>query len=271
MIDATLAEQLAAEVADAERTKVPAPQISRRHPDLTIEDAYAIQAAGVRLAADSGRVIKGRKIGLTSTVMQQALGIDEPDYGVIYDDMFHDDGSTVPMGLFIAPRIEVELAFVLGAELSGPDCTLYDVLRATEVVTPAIEILDARIQMTDPDTGGSRTIIDTISDNAADAGIVCGGRPVRPFDVDLRRVAAVVYRNAAVEDTGVAAAVLNHPAHGVAWLANRLFPHGVTLEEGLVILSGSFIKPIWVRSGDTFHADFGSLGTVSVQFVPDSA
>ena len=166
----------------------------------------------------------------------------------------------------IDPRVEVELAFVLGEKLSGPGVTLFDVLRATEFVTPALEILDARVQMSDPETGHLRTIVDTIADNAADAGLVLGGRVFRPLDVDLRWVAALLLRNGTIEESGVAAAVLNHPGNGVAWLANRLAPHGVSLQRGEVILSGSFTKPGFAEPGDTFVADYGPQGTVSVTF-----
>jgi len=260
------ATEIAARLRKAERTRTPITQLSQLQPELTVEDAYAIQRAGVAVAEAEGRVVRGRKIGLTSRVMQQSVGITEPDYGVLYDDMFFADSSVIPLDRFIAPRVEVELAFVLGASLTGPDCTIYDVLRATEYVTPAIEILDARFQMTDPDTGSTRTIVDTIADNAADAGIVTGGRVVRPHDVDLRWVSALLYRNGVIEESGVAAAVLNHPANGVAWLANRLSDHGSGLAAGQVILAGSFARPVWVRPADTFHADFGPLGSIAFQF-----
>lgn len=266
MIDTSIANEIAQQLREAERTRTPMRQISQVHPELTIEDAYAIQRAGVAIKQAEGRVVKGRKIGLTSRAMQQAVNITEPDYGVLYDDMFFADGSVVPLDRFVAPRVEVELAFILGEPLRGPDCTIYDVLRATEYVTPALEILDARIQMADPETGSSRTIVDTIADNAADAGIVTGGRVVRVDDVDLRWVSALLYRNGIIEESGVAAAVLNHPANGVAWLANRLSAHGVGLEAGQVILAGSFTRPVWVRDGDTFHADYGPLGSIAVQF-----
>jgi 2-oxo-hept-3-ene-1,7-dioate hydratase len=180
--------------------------------------------------------------------------------------MFFDDGGTVPAGRFIRPRIEVELAFILGEDLKGPGVTLYDVLSASEYVTPALEILDARVQMSDPEPGHLRTIVDTIADNAADAGIVLGGRVVKPMDVDLRWVSALLLRNGSIEESGVAAAVLNHPGNGVAWLANRLAPHGVPLRAGEVILAGSFTTPIFAEPGDTFVADYGPLGTVSCSF-----
>ncbi len=262
-----------AEIADiarrlyaAEQDRKPIRQLSLDYPDMTIDDAYAVQRALVELKVADGRVIKGRKIGLTSKVMQRAVSIDEPDYGALFDDMFFDDGGQVPPGRFIRPRVEVELAFVLGEPLRGPGVTLPEVLEATEYVTPAMEILDARVQMSDPETGHLRTIVDTIADNAADAGLVLGGRTFGPQDVDLRWVAALLVRNGTIEETGVAAGVLDHPGNGVAWLANRLAPHGVCLERGDVILSGSFTKPVFAEPGDTFVADYGPQGTVSVVF-----
>jgi 2-oxo-hept-3-ene-1,7-dioate hydratase len=255
----------------AERARVPIRQLSLQYPEMTITDAYAVQHAWVAAKLAAGRTLRGRKIGLTSRTMQQALSIDEPDYGALFDDMFFDDASMVPHDRFIHPRVEVELAFVLGRPLKGPGVTLFDVLGATEYVTPALEILDARVQMSDPDTGHLRTIVDTIADNAADAGVVLGGRPVRPMDVDLRWVSALLLRNGQIEESGVAAAVLNHPGNGVAWLANRLAPHGVGLEAGQVVMSGSFTRAVPARDGDQFLADYGPLGTVGCRFESGSA
>ena len=266
-LDEAAIADAAQRLGEAERTRTPIRQLSLQHPDMTIEDAYAVQHAWVAAKLASGRTLRGRKIGLTSRVMQQALSISEPDYGALYDDMFFDDGGTVPHDRFIYPRVEVELAFVLGRTLEGPGVTLFDVLGAVDYVTPALEILDARVQMSDPETGHLRTIVDTIADNAADAGVVLGGRPVRPFDVDLRWVSALLYRNGQIEESGVAAAVLNHPANGVAWLANRLGAHGVALEAGQVVLAGSFTRPLPAAGGDLIHADFGPLGSVGCQFV----
>jgi 2-oxo-hept-3-ene-1,7-dioate hydratase len=250
----------------AERSREPIRQLSLQYPDMTVEDAYRVQRALVALKLAEGRTIKARKIGLTSRAMQQAVSISEPDYGVIFDDMFFDDGGTVPAERFIRPRVEVELAFVLDQPLKGPGVTALDVLDATRWVTPALEILDARVQMSDPQTGHLRTIVDTISDNAADAGIVVGGRAVRPDACDLRRVSALLYVNEAIEETGVAAGVLGHPANGVAWLANRLAPYEECLPAGLVILAGSFTRPVFVQAGDVIHADFGELGAVTCRF-----
>ena len=180
--DAAL-DDAAKRLDEAEETRVPIPQLSLQYPEMTIDDAYSVQRRWMAMKLAEGRQLRGQKIGLTSRAMQQAVNITEPDYGAIYDDMFFGDASEIPLARFIGPRIEVELAFVLGSHLAGPGCTVFDVLRATEYVTPALELLDARVQMVDPDTGHTRTIVDTIADNAADAGVVLGGRAVRPFDV----------------------------------------------------------------------------------------
>ncbi len=267
MLDQPIIDSLAQRLDKAERTKSLVRMFTLEHPDLTIEDAYAIQRAWTKLQVGRGRVIKGHKIGLTSKAMQSAVGIAEPDYGVLFEDMFYADAGEIPFSRFQAPRIEVELAFVLKAPLKGPDCTIFDVLDATGYVTPALEILATRMHRIDPETGVSRKVMDTISDNAANAALVLGGRPFRPQDADLRWVGALLFRNGQIEETGVAAGVLNHPANGVAWLANRLFPHGEHLAAGEVVLAGSFTRPVDIRKGDTFHADYGAFGSISCQFV----
>jgi 2-oxo-hept-3-ene-1,7-dioate hydratase len=267
MLDPSMIQRLAERLDEAERTKTLITMFTREHPDLTIEDAYAIQRAWTRLQLDRGRIIKGHKIGLTSKAMQNAVGIAEPDYGVLFADMFYPDARAIPFDRFHAPRIEVELAFVLKAPLRGPDCSIFDVLNATDYVTPALEILETRMHRVDPDTGQIRKVMDTISDNAANAALVLGGRPFRPLDADLRWIGALLFRNGQVEETGLAAGVLNHPANGIAWLANRLAPHDEQLGAGEVVLAGSFTRPVDVRRGDTFHADYGPFGSVSCQFV----
>ncbi len=259
-------ESLAASLETAERTGQQIRQFSLDYPGITIANAYAIQEAWVKLKLSAGRSVRGHKIGLTSKAMQTSSNITEPDYGVLLDDMFFDDGSSIPCNRFIVPRVEVELAFFLNQPLRGPACTIFDVLRATEFVTPAIEIIDARIHQVDPETKATRKVFDTISDNAANAGIVMGGRPFRPMDADMRSIAAVAYRNGVVEESGVAAAVLNHPATGVAWLANKLAAHEVELQAGEIILGGSFTRPVAARPGDTFHIDYSPFGCISAYF-----
>ncbi|MDO6965929.1 2-oxo-hept-4-ene-1,7-dioate hydratase [Rhizobium alvei] len=250
----------------AERSRTQTGLLSLRHPDMTMDDAYAVQAAWVRQKIASGRRVIGWKIGLTSKAMQYALNIDIPDSGVLLDDMAFEDGAVIAPDRFIQPRIEAEIAFVMKSPLKGPGVTLFDVLNATDYVTPALEILDTRILRVDPETKKTRTIVDTISDNAANAGIVIGGRQMRPDSVDMRWMGAIVSRNAEVEETGLGAGVLNHPARGIAWLANRLAQYGDGIEAGQIVLAGSFIRPIEARHGDTITGDFGPYGTISCHF-----
>ena len=259
--------QAAALLDQAERSREQVGQFSLAHPEMTIADAYAIQRAWVARKIQGGRKLVGHKIGLTSRAMQVSSNITEPDYGALLDDMLFDEGSDIPINRFIVPRIEVELAFILGKPLKGPNVSVFDVLNATEWVIPALEIIDARIQQIDPQTGTTRNVFDTISDNAANAGVVMGGRAVRATEIDLRKVPAVLYRNGVIEESGVSAAVLNHPAKGVAWLANKLAAYDVTLEPGQINLSGAFTRPVSVNLGDTFHVDYDRLGCVACRFV----
>lgn len=266
MLHPNIITSLAKDLDSAERSRVQVRQLSLQYPDMQIADAYAVQQEWVAMKLAEGRKIIGHKIGLTSRAMQQSSQIDEPDYGVLLDDMLFQDGSTIPVNRFIAPRVEVELAFVIGKRLQGPNVTLFDVLDSVRYVIPALEIIDARSHQIDPDTKVPRKVFDTIADNAANAGVVMGGRTVRAMDVDLRWVGAMLSRNAVIEETGVAAGVLNHPANGVVWLANKLAPHEVALEPDQIVLSGSFTRPVFASKGDTFHADYGPLGTISCHF-----
>lgn len=267
MLQKDVISQVAQRLNQAEKTREQIRQISLDHPQITIEDAYAIQREWVGLKIAEGRSLKGHKIGLTSKAMQASSQIDEPDYGALLDDMFFDDGCEIPTDRFIVPRIEVELAFVLAKPLRGPNCTLFDVYNATDYVIPALELIDARCHSLDPETKRPRKVFDTISDNAANGAVILGGRPIKPRDLDLRWISALLYRNGVIEESGVAAAVLNHPANGVAWLANKLAPHNVELEAGQVILGGSFTRPVPARKGDVFHVDYGVMGSVSCSFV----
>ncbi|QAU52859.1 2-keto-4-pentenoate hydratase [Corynebacterium pelargi] len=252
--------QIADELAAAEENRSMIPLLTKRFENMTVEDSYAVQNEWRRRGIEAGRRPVGRKIGLTSKVMQQATGITEPDYGAIFSDMVFENGSVIEHAQFSNVRIETELAFVLKEPLKGPNVTIFEVMNATDYVIPALEILSSRIEME------GRTIVDTISDNAAMGGMVYGGNPVKPHDVDLRWVAALLYRNEVIEESGVAAAILNHPATGVAWLANKLAAHGDSLEAGEIILAGSFTRPMWVKEGDTVHADFGPLGAITCKF-----
>ena len=258
---------LARQLYDARKTRVQLRHFSLLHPQMTVDDGYAVQREWVRLEVADGRRIRGRKIGLTSRAMQLASQITEPDFAPLMDDMFFEQGSDIPIERFIAPRVEVELAFILGKPLKGPGATLFDVLSATDYVTPAIEIIDARIEQFDRESKAMRKVVDTISDFAANAGIVLGGRPVRPTDVDLRWVGALLHKNGVIEETGLAAGVLNHPATGVAWLANKIARYDEQLDAGDVVLAGSFTRPVAAQAGDAFHIDYGPLGGVAFRFV----
>jgi 2-oxo-hept-3-ene-1,7-dioate hydratase len=250
----------------AETTRTQIRQWSITYPDVSIKDAYTIQTKWIEIKVAEGRVVKGHKIGLTSKAMQSALNIDEPDSGVLLDDMFFADGGLVPSERFIATRVEAELAFIMSKRLKGPGCTMFDVLNATDFVVPALEIPDTRIERVDPVTKATRKIFDTIADNAANAGIVLGGRPIRPLEADLRWIGALCFRNGQLEETGLAAGVLNHPATAVASLANKIAPLDLALEPGQVVLAGSFIRPIETRKGDTIQADYGAYRSVSCYF-----
>jgi 2-oxo-hept-3-ene-1,7-dioate hydratase len=257
---------IAAEHERARTTATPIRRVTHAHPDMTIDDAYAIQRAWVDLQIAGGSTIIGHKIGLTSRAMQQAMNIDEPDFGALLDYMAIDTGASLTAAEYVDPKLEVELAFVLGDRIDSPDVTVADVIAATEYVTPALELIDARSYRRDPDDGITRTVCDTISDNAANAGIVTGARRVEPGAIDLRWVPAIMKRNGIVEETGVAAGVLDDPASGIVWLARRLHGFGVALEPGQIVLAGSFTRPVDCRAGDEFHVDFGELGVITLDF-----
>jgi len=240
--------------------------LSLTYPGMTLDDAYAVQSALVAHKLAAGLRVIGWKIGLTSRAMQDALKIDTPDSGVLFDDMLFADGAEVPAGRFIQPRIEAEIAFILKAPLRGADVTRDDVLAATESVAPALEILDTRILRADPATGKARIITDTVSDNAANAGIVLGAQRHDPAAIDLRWAGVILKRDGVVEETGLGAGVLDDPVTGIVWLVRRLAQYCQGLEAGEVVLSGSFVRPVEAPPGSRFAADFGGFGSVSIDF-----
>jgi 2-oxo-hept-3-ene-1,7-dioate hydratase len=245
---------------NAQKERKQAVQLSTTFPGIAIEDSYGISTEVANRKIAAGAKLIGHKVGLTSKAMQRSSMIDEPDFGFILDDQMIADGVKVKHADYCKPRVEVELAFVMGKRLMGPGVGLTDVLRATEYVVPAIEIVDARLQ-------DQRKIFDTVADNGAAAGIALGGRPVGPMDVDLRWVGGIMYKNSEIEETGLAAGVLGHPALGVAWLANKLGSMGTALEPGHLVLAGSFTRVVFAQKGDTLHADFGALGGIAIQFI----
>lgn len=262
-------EQIKAEAQrlhDAENNRQQVEATTVSHPDMDIDDAYKVQKAWMDIKKSEGRTVAGYKIGLTSRAMQKSMNITEPDYGTLLDDMVFEEGSEIEAGAFLDPRIEVELAFFLKEPLFGENISLIDVLNATDYVVPALELIAARTYRVNPTTGYKRTVKDTISDNAANGGVILGGLPVRADAVDLRWIGAMMTRNGVIEESGVSGAVLNHPAKGIAWLAKKYAPHGISLEPGQIILSGSFTRPVPVRQGDSFTVDYGELGTISCYF-----
>jgi 2-oxo-hept-3-ene-1,7-dioate hydratase len=259
-------EAAAEALYEADRTGSQISLLSLIYPEAGLDQAYAVQAALLARKRAAGARAIGWKIGLTSRAMQMALNITTPDSGMLLDDMAFADGATVPRGRFIQPRIEAEIAFVMKSPLAGVHVTRADVIAATDFVAPSLEILDTRILRVDPATGKARTIFDTISDNAANAGIVLGVQRHAPEALDLRWQGAILKRDGVVEETGLGAGVLDDPATGILWLVHRLAQFGQGIAAGDIVLSGSFIRPVEAPPGSWFHADFGPFGQVTLSF-----
>lgn len=247
-------------LAGAARDRKPVPQLSKTFPAIEIADAYRIQDLWMEMRIAAGAKVVGHKIGLTSRAMQLASKMTEPDYGRMLDDALYNDGARIPANRFIMPRLEVELSFVMGEDLGGAGCRIHDVMRATEFIVPALEIIDYRTEV-------PRAITDTIADNGAFSAIVMGGRVIRPLDVDIRWIGATLSKNGIVEESGVSAAIMGHPAAGVAWLVNKLAALDRGLKKGQIVLAGSFTRPVDIAAGDVIHADYGPLGAIGVSFV----
>jgi 2-keto-4-pentenoate hydratase len=244
----------------AEIDRSPISPITDANPGLGIEDAYAIQSYNIERRVGAGRVIRGRKVGLTSRPMQELLGVSEPDFGVLLDDMFVEDGDEIPLETMLQPRVEAEMAFVIGADLAGPGVTTSNVLTAIAGVLPAIEIVDSRI------ADWKIRLIDTVADNASSGKLVIGGKLTKVTDLDLRLAGMVMTRNGAVIDTGAGAAALGNPARCVAWLANKLATFGASLHADDVVLPGAVHRMVPVQPGDVFRAEFAYLGAVTARF-----
>jgi 2-oxo-hept-3-ene-1,7-dioate hydratase len=258
MLNENECREIAQALLNAGKNHRPIIKPSQSYPAFEIEDAYRIQDFWAEAKIARGVRLIGHKIGLTSKVMQRTAQIDEPDHGRIFSDAVYCDGAQIEASSFINARVEMELAFIMGEDLEGPDVQLYDVLRATEFVVPALEINDFRTQM-------PRTIADTVADNAAFGAIVVGS-PVLPQEVNLRWVGATLSRNGVIEESGLSAAVMGHPAASVAWLVNKLHSLGGKLEKGQLVLAGSFARPVDIGAGDIIHADYGPLGTIGMSF-----
>jgi 2-keto-4-pentenoate hydratase len=257
MLSDAQVNELAAALYRAEIDAEPTQSVSLTYPDADVETAYRIASAVTALKVQAGRIIKGHKIGLTSKAMRGMLGATEPDYGTIFDDWFVPEGGTFTLR-GQSRLVEVETAFVMREPLAGPSVTAADVIRATDFVLPALEIVGMR------QTGrGPSMLVDSISDAAACAGLVLGGRPVRLTDIDIRRVGATLSINGTIEESGVNSAVMGNPINAVVWLANKLHGYGVTIEAGHVVLPGSFLRAVPIKPGDSVVALFDTLGEVS--------
>jgi 2-keto-4-pentenoate hydratase len=245
----------------AERTRKPIAPITETDPDISLDEAYRIQLRIIEVKKSTGQVVVGKKIGLTSLAMQAMLGVREPDYGHILNGMVVMEGEKIPAADLLQPRIEGELAFILKEDLRGPGIIMTDVLRCSEGIIPALEIIDSRIR------DWKIKLPDTVADNASSAHIVPGAKITPILGLDLRTVGMVLEKNGEVAATAAGAAVLGHPAQAVAWLANKLAVYGISLRKGEVILSGSLTAAIPVVAGDFIRADFGALGDVKTKFV----
>jgi 2-keto-4-pentenoate hydratase len=259
-VDPSTRRLAASTLAEAERSRTPVEPLSHTYSDLALSDAYSIQLLNVDDRVKAGAAIRGHKVGLTSKAMQTMLGVSEPDYGHLLSNMFIGDGDTVRIDSYIQPRVEIEIAFILGRPLTGGGITVADVLRATDFVLPAIELIDSRI------ADWKIKLEDTVADNGSAAGVILGTRPTKLDGLDLRLVGAALEKSGRVVETGVGGAVLGNPILAVAWLANRLHDMGIPLEEGHVVLPGSCTRAVDVTSGDTVRAEFAGLGDVSVAF-----
>ena len=267
MLTDTQIAAAAAELDHAERERKQTRPLTLTLRDMDMDDAYAVQKAWIDLKIARGASVSGYKIGLTSRAMQQVMNISTPDFGVLLDDMHFPSGSQISAADFLDPRIEAEFGFVMKQSLFGEDVTVEQVLDATDYVIPALELISARSTRTDPDTGYTRNVFDTIADNAANAGYIPAAKGFDPAEVDLRWSGALLYLNGEVEESGLGGAVMEHPANGICWVCKRFARHGIGLEAGQFVLSGSFTRPVAIKSGDELLADYGALGSIAVSVI----
>ncbi|RWS44285.1 2-keto-4-pentenoate hydratase [Bacillus mycoides] len=256
-----LIKELADELVQAENSRVGILPFTERYANLSVEDAYNIQLEVVGRKIENGRCVIGKKVGLTSVAMQQMLGVNEPDYGHLLDDMKIENGSEISISSFVSLKIEAEIGFVLAEDLNGPNITYVDVLMATKYVVPTLEIIDSRI------ADWKIKLADTVADNGSSAKVVIGNTFSSIDKVDLRTTGMTLYKNNSLIATGAGAAALGHPAQAIAWLANKLYEFNIGLKAGELILPGALSGAVSVQSEDNIRADFGLLGSVSVTFI----
>lgn len=247
-------------LVQAEVHKMPIEPLTDVFPSITVDDAYQIQLAQIQKKVSNGAVIVGKKIGLTSKVIQKMFQVDEPDYGHLLDNMMYVDGDTVALDELIQPKIEFEIAFKLKRDLKGPGVTPLDVINATDYVVPAFEIIDSRIK------DWQIRFEDTVADNGSSSKAIIGGSPTRIEDIDLQHIGMVVYKNGEYLDSAAGAAVMGNPIRAVAWLANSLGEYDIGLHAGEIVLSGALSAAVPIEDGDTFTAEFAHIGSVSASF-----
>jgi 2-keto-4-pentenoate hydratase len=250
-------------LAEAYRTGQAVEPLRDSFTGMSVLDAYEVQQLQVTAWLEQGRSLKGHKVGLTSAAMQRQMGVDQPDYGVLRDDMFHPEFTPIAVGRFLQPRIEPEMAFVLGRDLPGPGVTIAEAAAAVDFVLPALEIIDSRV------AGWRISIVDTIADNASSGGVVLGSTPVPLTAVNLRLAGCNLYGNGRLAATGAGGAVLGSPLLSLAWLADVVGAHGVTLRAGQVVLPGSITRAQPIRPGDTWTAHFAGIGSVTARFAEE--
>jgi 2-keto-4-pentenoate hydratase len=260
MIPSATRDELAADLAQAERSRRPIAPLTAAHPEIDVVDAYEIQLINIRQRVAEGARVVGHKVGLSSLAMQQMMGVDEPDYGHLLDDMQVFEDTAAKTDRYLYPRVEVEVGFILAHDLPGAGCTEDDVLKATEAFMPSIELIDTRI------ADWKIALCDTIADNASSAGFVLGAARVAPADIDITAIDAVLTCNGEVVAKGRSDAVLGNPVTAVAWLARKVEGFGVRLRAGDVVLPGSCTRAIDVHPGDNFIAEFAGLGSVRLSF-----
>lgn len=250
----------AAELLEAEKTCNGIEPITGSDKTLTVEDAYHIQLEVVKHKLANGQRVIGKKVGLTSAAMQKMLNVNEPDYGHLFNDMELKDGAVINLNTMLAPKVEAEIGFILAEDLVGPNVTFIDVMMATKYVVPTIEVIDSRIK------DWNIKLIDTVADNGSSAKVVVGKKKSTLETIDLRTNSMVLYKNEELIATGAGAAALGHPAHAIAWLANKLHEFGITLKKDELILPGALSGAVGVSANDTIRADFGAMGSVTVHF-----
>jgi 2-keto-4-pentenoate hydratase len=260
MLTVATCDELAADLAQAERSREPIAPLTAAYPDIDVVDAYEIQLINIRQRVAEGARVVGHKVGLSSKAMQQMMGVDEPDYGHLLDEMQVFEHTPVKAARYLYPRVEVEVGFILSEDLPGAGCTEDDVLAGTEALVPAIELIDTRIK------DWKIALCDTIADNASSAGFVLGQARVSPTDVDVEAIDAVLTRNGDLVAEGRSDAVLGNPVTAVAWLSRKVESFGVRLRKGDIVLPGSCTRAIDVHAGDKFVADFAGLGSVRLSF-----